>query len=213
MITTRFLLPLAVLCWLAPAASAAETTTFESCIDGAGRMVTAEPDLRQTMLVRTALDGGRAVLRYNPGVLPRLTFATRLFFYAHQCARPTGTAAPAQVRRADCAGLSALIGAGLLQRDEAASLPGQLVFTDAEWELLPGPPRVFDFASCRVGNSLRLPLPAAPSDRQADWNACARGCADRLWTCQKTCRGEACEVCAETGRHCRAGCGNAAPDQ
>lgn len=207
---TALLLAALLLCRTAPAA---ESPTFESCIDASGRTMAAEPDPRQTMLVRTAWENGRATLRYNPGVLPRLTFATRVFFYAHQCARPGATATLPQARRADCAGLSALISAGLISRDGVATLARELVFSDAEWELLPGPRRDFDFTECRAGDALRLPPPTVPSTTQLDWNACVRACADRLWTCQQRCRGEACDVCAETHRHCRAGCGSSPGDQ
>jgi hypothetical protein len=204
---------LATMLSLAHASWAAETTTFESCTDVAGRTIPVEPDYAQPMLVRTTWENGHATIRHNPGVLPRLTFAVRQFFLAHECAHhamgDAGSAASAtRARQADCIGLSTLIASGLMQREDVAGLQRELNFTAAEWERLPGPPRNIDFAGCRQGNALRLPASAAPSTQQGEWNSCARGCGDRLWQCQRHCRGGGCEAaCLDNHRQCEAACG------
>ncbi len=193
---------------------AAETTTFDTCIDAAGHTLPADADYRQTMLVQTIDVQGQPEIRYNPGVLPRLTFAARLFLYAHQCARQGMGAVltVAQAQRADCIGLNTLLTSDMLKREDLPAIQDQLKFSNAEWELLPGPPRTFDLGNCRQtttirNDALRLPSKALPSEQQTAWNNCARACADRLWACQKRCGGSSCEGCLEAHRQCKSACG------
>src|SRR5574343_555620 len=65
-------------------------------------------------------------------------------------------------------------------------------------------------ANCQPtgGNVLRLPLAAQPTARQVEWNACVRACADRLWTCQKSCEAATCGTCQATYEQCKTACGN-----
>jgi hypothetical protein len=202
---------------LAGAVQAADSVSFDTCTDVAGHTVAAAADYAQTVLVTIGRDNdGLPVIRYNPALLPNLSPAARQFFYAHACAQLAldGTAAPtaplAGARRADCVGVATLIASGLLKRDELAGLQDQLTFTADEWPLLPGPPRSFDLTACRSGGVLRLPAATAPSAGQTTWNACARACADRLWSCQKGCRGEACDsACGASHDQCAVACGAA----
>ncbi len=195
---------------------AGDVATFDSCTDVAGRTIAAEIDYAQTKLVRTSLDAGQPTIRYNPALLPGLTPLARQFFYAHECARHAlGDAGKAdlpltRVRQADCVALATLLASGLLTRDQVAGLQGDLNFSAIEWEVLPGPPRGFDLPACRTGGVLRLPAASSPSARQTEWNAAMRACADRLWTCQKGCRGEACvSDCVASHRQCEANRGDA----
>jgi hypothetical protein len=195
---------------------AGEVATFDSCTDVAGRTIAAEIDYAQTTLVRTSLATRQPAIRYNPALLPGLTPLARQFFYAHECARhAVGDAGKAdlslaRVRQADCVALATLLASGLLTRDQVAALQSDLNFTAIEWEALPGPPRGFDLAACRTGGVLRLPAASSPSPRQTEWNAAMRACADRLWTCQKGCRGEACvSDCVASHRQCEAHLGDA----
>jgi hypothetical protein len=201
---------------LAGAAGAADVTTFESCVDSRGRTLPAEADQQQAMLVRTVVnEAGQASIRYNPGVLPRLTFNARLFFYMNECARHgLGDSArmvpAARARAADCSALNSMVEGALLLPEDVPSLQAELSFSEAEWQLLPGPMRNFELTRCQVGRSgnvLRLPVDAPPTEKQVGWNNCVRACADKLWHCQKGCRGSACDACLETHRECRAGCG------
>lgn len=190
---------------------AADVTTFDSCVDATGRTLAAEVDKQQPMLVRTVLVDGQPAIRYNPAVLPRLTLEARLFFYAHQCARPaTGDVSKplsvAAARQADCSGLNTLLTSAMLSSDDLPALQTEMGFTEAEWQLLPGPARNIDVTSCRVTGGLRLPSVHA-AEPHPGWNACVRACADRLWTCQKRCGGGECTGCLDTHRQCRAGCG------
>jgi hypothetical protein len=210
----RALVAAAVLLTLARPGMAADVTTFDSCIDASGHMLAAEADYQQTMLVRTIDDQGQPAIRYNPGVLPRLTFGARLFLYAHECARH-GLGTPlsvAQAQRADCIGVNTLLAGEMLKREDLPSVQTELKFTDAEWTLLPGPPRAFNLTTCRPtsGGGLKMPTTALPSEQQTAWNNCARACADRLWACQKHCGGANCESCLDANRQCKVGCGGAA---
>lgn len=213
--TTRPLAALLLLAALAASAAsayAAETATFASCTDAVGRTLSAEADHAQRVLVRTDHSQGQPVIRYHPGVLPRLTFDARLFLYSHQCARPAQGATLTQARQADCIALASLLIGGVLTQEDVPTLQSQLSFTDAEWELLPGPPRSIDLSSCRIGGALRLPPSVAPSARQLEWNDCSRACGDRLWACQKRCGGEGCvSGCMSGHGQCVAGCGEKPP--
>jgi hypothetical protein len=212
--TSLRLLLLAAILFIARPAVAADATTFDSCTDAGGRVVAAEVDYGQPTLVRTTYAAGQPTIHYNPGVLPRLTSAARLFFYAHECARHALGAAgkPLSVTRAqqaDCVGLSTMLAADLMTRDQVSDLQGQLSFSENEWEVLPGPARSINLAACRSSGALRLPSPEMPSALQSNWNACARACGDRLWSCQKHCRGAACEAaCLDSHRQCEAACGS-----
>ena len=208
----------AAICFLSFLAAAAEPLIFNSCLDAQGRQVTAVADSEQAMLVRSDSQQGQPLIRYNPDVLPWLGSASRLFFYAHQCARlglpaadPERTADSA--RQADCLGLGALLGGKLLRPEDVPALQAALTFSDAEWDLLPGPPRSFDLASCRVTPSgvLQLPLARQPSVRQAAWNNCIHACGDKLWICQKHCSRADCGNCLSAFSLCKSGCGDDPP--
>lgn len=195
---------------------AADVTTFESCVDSRGTTLPAEADNQQAVLVRTVFDDkGRATIRYNPGVLPRLTFSARLFFYLNECARHgLGDAgkmiSAARARTADCSAVNSLLEGAVLMPDDLPTLQAELSFSEAEWQLLPGPMRNFQLTTCqktRTGNVLRLPVDTPPSEKQTNWNNCVRACADKLWHCQKGCRGAACDACLDAHSQCRPGCG------
>lgn len=202
-----------LICLLPFLAGAAEPLIFDSCLDARGQTVPAVADSEQAVLVRGASEQGRPLLRYNPDLLPLLDNATRLFFYAHQCARlglaPDEPTNAASARQADCLGLGALLASGLLTRADLPALQAALSFSDAEWTLLPGPPRSFDLGSCRVSDRgvLRLPVAGSPSPQQTAWNNCTRACGDRLWQCQKQCGHADCTSCQDVFNACRSACG------
>ncbi len=214
---TRFVLRghgVALIFFLPFLAAAAEPLIFDNCLDAQGRTVAAAVDREQTMLVRNESQQGQPFIRYNPDVLPWLGSASRLFFYAHQCARlglPAAgpESAPDIAREADCLGLGALLGSKLPRSEDVPALQAALTFSDAEWAFLPGPPRGFDLSSCRVTSDgvLQLPLARQPSVRQTAWNNCTRACGDKLWACQKRCRHSDCEHCLSTFSLCRSGYG------
>ncbi|MBU1235418.1 MAG: hypothetical protein KJ634_00025 [Gammaproteobacteria bacterium] len=207
-----------IMSWSAVAADLTDVTIFESCVDGRGRTLAAEADDQQPMLVRTVIEDGQPKIHYNPGVLPRLTFAARLFLYSHECARyglggPRRGMSAAYARLADCMGLNTLLASDMVKREDLPALQAELSFTEQEWTLLPGPPRAFDLAHCPStgGGALRLPPDAPPSEKQISWNDCVRACADRLWACQQqNCGGTACEGCMDKYHPCKAACGPAA---
>jgi hypothetical protein len=206
-------------CWLIPlgwvpmVAGAAVTTTFESCSDTAGHTVTVVADDTLPAIVASEADDNQPAIRYNPTLLPRLKPLTRLFFFAHECARHAmgDVAKPAhsvaRARQADCIGLATLFKEGLMSRDQLPELKADLEFSEAEWSLLPGLPRSFDFENCPPDGEVRRPTQQLPAELRTAWNACVRGCADHLWQCQKKCRSDACAAaCTETQRQCESGC-------
>jgi len=188
---------------VAAAAHAQSITTFESCTDAAGRTLPAVEDAKLAKLVATSHDQDAASIHYNPAVLTRLKPATRLFFFAHECAANSlgdvGKAAVSveRARQADCLGLATLIDGGYVKREELPELQADLNFSEAEWAMLPGQPRSFDLAACRSPGVVKLPAEKSPA--KPGWDACVRTCAAPLLACGNR--------CLETYQQCVAGCG------
>lgn len=198
----------------APALAAGDVAVLDGCLDQTGRAIPVVADPTLTTLVATNKTGRQPEIRHNPAMLPHLDPTGRLFFQAQACAQVAAGKAGKElttdeVPAIDCLALKLLLDAGALPRDRVGALQQQLAFGDEEWAVLPGPRRIIDFSGCRLaGNVLRLPLATSPSSRQAEWNACERVCGDRLWACQKHCKGDACvETCLEAHHACEAGCG------
>lgn len=207
------LVPLLLLCALLAAgnASAREEVTYHGCVDAAGRTVEALADPTLQAVVATRVEDGRAVIRYNQHVLPRLQPATRLFLFGHECARlnlgmaPDGPRSVDDARRADCWGLVTLLRSRLLGISDIAVIQADLQLSAEKWRWIPGPARSFDLPACEreAAGRLQLSLPAVP---QEDANACTRACADTLLACQRGCRGAACEPCLGRYEACVSGC-------
>jgi hypothetical protein len=190
---------------VAATVQAESITTFESCIDAAGRTLPAVEDTTISKLVATSHEQSGANIRYNPSLLPRLKPMTRLFFFAHECARNAlgdgnkAAMSVARAQQADCLGLATLLDEGLLKREELPELQADLNFSEAEWAMVPGLPRSFDLAACHSRGVVKLPLNAAPSGKQTGWDACVRTCAAPLLACGARCQ--------ENYDKCIAGCG------
>lgn len=193
---------------LAGSAAAESVTTFESCIDAGGRTLPAVEDASLTKIVATSQDKDGVVIRYNASLLPRLKPATRLFFFAHECARHAlgdghrAAMSVARSQQADCLGLATMLEGGFLKREDIPELQADLSFSESEWALLPGLPRNFDLAACRSPGVVKLPVDAPPSGESAAWGACVRKCAAPLLTCGNR--------CMEDYNQCVAGCGGKA---
>jgi hypothetical protein len=195
-------------------AAGAGAQTIEGCVDAAGAPV---PSIEDDALPSPALavsEGGRPILRYNPGALPRLSPQARAFFYAHECARidlgvPTGERTAEAARRADCQAVAILRESKLLDGGEAvARLESELRFSDAEWKSIPGPRRDFRLADCTARGVLRLPSTAPPSEARLRHDRCVQVCGDRLWQCQNSCREPGCRAGCESGfGRCESACG------
>lgn len=69
------------------ATSAQAQITFDGCVDRAGGAVHAVLDTALVSAFETRVESGHPVIRYNPDALPRMQPPTRLFFFAHECAR------------------------------------------------------------------------------------------------------------------------------
>ncbi len=216
-----------IVCWMlfwlascvAGSAVAQDRMVFDGCTDPGGVAVPSVMDTSLARTFETRLEGGRAVIRYNPDLLPGMPPKVRLFFYAHECARINLGRAPeayrmlADAREADCWGLVMLTRSGLLEdRDVPAMLP-DMRFSLEEWEWMPGPPRGFEwYLPACLRDYAERPSLSGPPRAQDDLNACTRGCADTLYQCQqRVCRGPACEPCVQTYEQCVTDCSSRFP--
>ena len=206
---------LMTLAMLGIGAARAEISVYDSCTDAAGRTIPAQMDFTLGKVVASGVDAGAPVIRYNPQRLPRLSPSARLFFFAQECARFAIHAGlgnelkPAVAHEADCLGVAMLTKMGALADPTGVqALQAELTFSQAEWDQLPSPQRTFDFSNCAKHTELKLPPSDLPPAQQLDWNACVRICADRLRSCQKACRGNACDDrCLSTYDGCEKACG------
>lgn len=185
---------------------------YGGCTDARGAAVPALSDPTLPAAVASRVEAGRAVIRHNPAVLPRLLPASRHFLFAQTCARlalghEAGVALDAaQARRADCLAIDSLRRAGLLEGISLPALAADLRLSDEEWAAVPGPRRDLDFATCG-GSTGGLLLPAAAGAGQAAWNACVQACAAPLYRCQARCAAGDCADCEAGYERCVAACG------
>jgi hypothetical protein len=189
-----------------------EMTTFHGCADAAGQAVPSLLDTALERVVDTDRRGASAVIRYNPERLPELRPATRLFFYAHECARhelglaAARTRTPDDARRADCAAIATLSRSRLLDAGEVAAVEGDPALTAEAWSLLPGPPRRLALGNCLAALAARPSL-VSPAPHQPDWNTCVRGCGEALRACRTGARvAGAGDACQRTYEQCSSTC-------
>ncbi len=202
---------------LSGSAAAQVQMTFDGCVDASGRAVPSVLDPGLNATFATGVEGGRAVIRYNPDALPRLQPLTRLFLYSSECARlnlgmpPVGPRDVSDARTADCWGLVTLLRSNLVQASDIEMIQSDLRFVGEEWLQVPGPIRTFDLPACYREHATRPSL-AAPAPGQDDWNTCARACGDTLLACQKrVCRGPECESCVANYEACVRQCDSRFP--
>lgn len=196
-----------LLCGALSTGVAAQTLpTYDGCVAADGTPVRAVLDSGQAAVVATRHDTGRAVIAYNPQVLPRLAPPARLFLFAHECARhhlgldTTREADPGEARRADCEAVAMLERSGLADPGRRDTLEAQLQLAPEEWRYVPGPRREFALRSC--GADVQPLLGRATPQ----WNACVRACGEPLRECRQACRGDACEACETRYGHCTSLC-------
>jgi hypothetical protein len=198
----------------------AAVTTFESCTDSRGHLLAAEADTALPELARVVAGPNGASIHYNPDLLTRLSQNTRIFLYMVQCAahgidESGKKMSAAQARLADCMAANTLLTGNVVTRESLPALQSELTFNNEEWKQVPGPIRKFDLLNCTTsitrGNVLHIPLDTPPDGKQVNWNNCVRACADKLWTCQKGCRGAACNACTDTHGECKGACGGSEP--
>lgn len=189
-------------------ALAEDLITFDACTDMHGKAVPTISDTSQPELVLSRVEDGKPVIRYNPKALPQLLPETRRFLYAHECARHylglplQGELTLAQAQRADCEAVATLVRSRLLaSAADASGIERELMVSDDDWKLLPGPKRSFELTQCKATNtrgSLALPTEKTASDK---WNACVQGCGARLYACGRT------SSCQQAYDACSARCG------
>lgn len=201
---------LALLAGGARAADAGEPI-YGGCVDAQGAAVPALSDDQLPAVIATGIEAGRAVIRYNPAVLPRLLPVTRSFLFAQACARinlgysALGELDAGQARRADCTAADSLRRSGLLTAGAQPALEADLNLADDEWAWVPGPRRSFALGTCPAGSGRGLY--GAPAVGQPGWNACVRACAAPLYRCQARCAAGSCADCESAYARCIAGCG------
>lgn len=203
---------------LATHAFGGEQTTYHGCVDGRGARVEAVLDESLATTFESRIEEGRAIIRYNPAILPRLKAESRLLLYAHQCAqlslgaRAGGTPAIETAHKADCLGLETLLRSGLIAASDVDDIQSDLRFSATEWAAVPGPPREFDLPACHRELAGRPSL-ASPSAGQASWNTCTHACGEVLRSCQaRTCNESGCEPCVGIYDKCVRGCDQRRPD-
>lgn len=204
-----------VLVLVAPLLIGAKATAggdlFDGCVDARARPVPTVIDYDLPLLALAAMEKGRAVVRYNPALMPDLPARARLFFFAHECARlalgqPLGGERSIQhARQADCWALATLQRSG----EAGATIAAELAVGETDWTVLPGPARTVDLAACdKPSGALRLPDSGPPSPSQSYLNRCVHGCGDRLWQCQNRCRDQSCRgQCLGHYGACESACG------
>ena len=186
---TRILLAALSAAFFMSAAHAADVQiTYDGCTDAAGRPVPAVADPTIDKVVESRSDVSGPDIRYNQQVLPRLLPETRLFLFAHQCARHSlgyeaGAALDAaQASHADCEAVDALLRSRLLTSDQVDAVERDLQLSADEWAQVPGPARSYALRACIADNARRHAL-SQPSASQPGWNACVRSCGDRRRAC------------------------------
>lgn len=208
-----FLLPLLFLSW-SPAH--AEGVVLQSCADAQGRAVISVEDEDLPVVAQAVAQGGQAAVHYNPAMLPQLSTQARVFLAARECARIAlrqalaKPASAAQARKADCWALAAMRASGMLPDAAAvASLQSDLQFSDQDWKSLSGPQRHVNLAACSARDgALRMPAADMPGPARERADHCVHACGDRLWQCQRACKGSTCRAdCEQTFNRCEAGCG------
>ncbi len=138
-------------------------TTYDGCTDFRGQPVISVLDYSIRDVAIARIEGGQAVIRYNPNVLSQMTEPTRQFFYVHECAHHAlqhAIRAPSlqSERAADCWAINTMkdkmglsnYRLNAIQRDIARQGRG-------DWTHLPGPHRAIDIENClgqSTGNSV-----------------------------------------------------------
>lgn len=187
---------------LAGAAWAQTQTTYHGCTDAAGNAVPAILDTAIAGVLESRVADGAAAIHYNPQALPRLLPETRLFLFAHECARhnlglDVGPVRRVEdARRADCQGLDTLMRSRLLGDRQIELVQTDLSLSSSEWPLVPGPVRDFALRACVAERASSQAL-ARPAAGQPDWNACVRACGERRRACR-----QAAATCDATYERC-----------
>lgn len=102
----------------------------------------------------TYAPNGAPVIIYNPNVLTWVTPATRVFFYAHECAHHVlghGVRGHPLLREqeADCWAVQQLTGRGIFGDQEINAVQWDLSrFARGDWSHLPGPIRAINLRAC-----------------------------------------------------------------
>lgn len=141
--------------------------TFGGCFDSRRLAVGAVQSSTLNDVARAVPNSiGPSVIQYNPNVLSKLQPATRLFFYAHECAHlaiPTSDES-----KADCWAAKTLSSRGLLNDSAFQIVQGDIAqFGRGDWTHLAGPQRAINLAAC-----LQSDIEPRPEPRRDDSLTC-----------------------------------------
>lgn len=150
-----------------PASARGQTITYEGCTDYRGLPVASvpNPDI-QDVAVATTTAANRPIIYFNPTLMQKLNPKTRLFFYAHECGHHAlghlslipwaGDLAITMEQAADCYGIAALFGAGLIGEHGLSVIERDLTqLGKGDWDHLPGPVRAINLRRCLSASPYR----------------------------------------------------------
>ncbi|HEX5126294.1 MAG TPA: hypothetical protein VFW00_06110 [Rhodocyclaceae bacterium] len=183
---------------------------LSGCSDAHGNPVPAVADDTLLSVAKLSVDNGKTIIRYNPKALPRLLPESRLFVFAHECARQylgfsvDGERTAEQARQADCWAVATLRHSQVFKNAQTmTAVEDDLSMVSTDWALLPGPQRELKLASCssppQTKGSMQLPGSGPANDK---WDACVQRCSSKLDSCGRA------ASCQQAYDNCTASCGN-----
>lgn len=131
--------------------------TYEGCQDFRGQPVASVLDYSINDVAIARIEGGQAVIRYNPNVLAQMTDPTKRFFYVHECAHHAlqhTIQAPSlqNERAADCWAIQTMRNQIGLSVNSLRAIQTDISrLGRGDWTHLPGPYRAIDFEACLNG--------------------------------------------------------------
>jgi hypothetical protein len=145
--------------FLLPSDAALGQVAFEGCVDFRGFPVASiQNPMVQDIAVATYAPNGQPVILYNPIALSWVSPATRIFFYAHECAHHVlghGVQGhpPGQEQDADCWGIQELVSRGILNDAGVTAVQRDIArFGRGDPTHLPGPQRASNLRDYCLNN-------------------------------------------------------------
>ena len=174
--------------------------SYEGCVDYRGIPVASIANMQiQDVAIATNAPNGAPIIVYNPGSLSWLAAATRLFFYAHECAHHVlghGVSGHplSKEQEADCWGIKELVNRDAISGSDLTEIQNDIArFARADWTHLAGPQRAINLSAC-LGHQQENST--EDEDDDAAWEACYDKCSATEDSCTSRCPdGAAWEAC------------------
>ncbi len=131
--------------------------TYGGCTDFRGIPVVSISIPSLNDVAKANLDQwGRPVIYYNPNVLNWLSPASRLFWYAHECAHHKlahiarmGTTYPVLLEQeADCWGIRTIYYNRMISDNDVYIIQQEISRSPGDWSHFPGPRRAINLIAC-----------------------------------------------------------------